>query len=98
MLDSLWTRLLTVLERKLPATTLDNWVRPCRVSALNGDHLRIAAPSEAPLVGASLDRFAVRRFATDLAATYLHALRDWCELGRPPALPLPELVTASEVL
>jgi len=46
MLDSLWTRLLTVLERKLPATTLENWVRPCRVSALNGDHLRIAAPSK----------------------------------------------------
>jgi uncharacterized protein YndB with AHSA1/START domain len=60
--------------------------------------LRIATPSETPLVGASLDRFAVRRFATDLAATYLHALRDWCELGRPPALPLPELMTASEVL
>ncbi|MGH7288060.1 MAG: SRPBCC family protein [Myxococcota bacterium] len=59
--------------------------------------LRIAAPSEAPLVGAILDRFAVRRFATELAATYLHALRDWCELGRPPALPLPELVTAREV-
>ena len=46
MLDSLWTRLLTVLERKLPASTLDNWVRPCRVSALNGDHLRIAAPNK----------------------------------------------------
>ena len=46
MLDSLWARLLIVLERKLPATTLDNWVRPCRVSALNGDHLRIAAPSK----------------------------------------------------
>ena len=46
MLDSLWTRLLTVLERKLPATTIENWVRPCRISALNGDHLRIAAPSK----------------------------------------------------
>jgi chromosomal replication initiator protein len=46
MLESLWTRLLTILERKLPATTMENWVRPCRVSALNGDHLRIAAPSK----------------------------------------------------
>jgi uncharacterized protein YndB with AHSA1/START domain len=45
--------------------------------------LRIAAPSETPLVGASLDRFAVRRFATDLAANSLAALRDWCEHGRP---------------
>ena len=51
--------------------------------------LRIAAPSETPLLGASLDRFAVRRFATELAGTCLRALRDWCELGHPPALPLP---------
>lgn len=51
--------------------------------------LRITAPSETPLLGASLDRFAVRRFATDLAGTCLRALRDWCELGQPPALPLP---------
>jgi uncharacterized protein YndB with AHSA1/START domain len=51
--------------------------------------LRITAPSETPLLGASLDRFGVRRFATDLAGTCLRALRDWCELGHPPALPLP---------
>ena len=51
--------------------------------------LRIATPSETPLVGASLDRFAVRRFATELAATCLRALRDWCELGQPAALPRP---------
>jgi uncharacterized protein YndB with AHSA1/START domain len=51
--------------------------------------LRISAPSETHLIGASLDRFAVRRFATELAGTCLRALRDWCELGHPPALPLP---------
>jgi uncharacterized protein YndB with AHSA1/START domain len=51
--------------------------------------LRITTPSETPLLGASLDRFAVRRFATDLAGTCLRALRDWCELGHPPGLPLP---------
>ena len=47
--------------------------------------LRITTPSETPLLGASLDRFAVRRFATDLAGNCLRALRDWCELGRTPA-------------
>jgi uncharacterized protein YndB with AHSA1/START domain len=47
--------------------------------------LRITTPSETPLLGASLDRFAVRRFGTELADTCLHALRDWCELGHPPA-------------
>jgi hypothetical protein len=51
--------------------------------------LRIATPSETPLLGTSLDRFAVRRFATELAGTCLRALRDWCELGQPPAASLP---------
>lgn len=55
----------------------------------SGEHtrvsLRITTPSETPLLGASLDRFAVRRFGTELAGTCLHALRDWCELGHPPA-------------
>ena len=44
--------------------------------------VRIAAPSETPLVGESLDRFGVRRFATELASGSLAALRTWCELGR----------------
>jgi uncharacterized protein YndB with AHSA1/START domain len=52
----------------------------------DGDHtrvsLRIATPSETPLLGGSLDRFGVRRFATELAGNSLAALRDWCELGR----------------
>ncbi len=51
--------------------------------------LRIATPSETPLVGASLDRFAVRRFATELAGNSLAALRDWCEHGRPAAAHAP---------
>jgi len=37
---------LTVLERRLPATTLENWVRPCQPASLDGDHLRITAPSK----------------------------------------------------
>jgi len=49
--------------------------------------VRIATASETPLVGESLDRFAVRRFATELAANSLAALRDWCEHGRPAAAP-----------
>jgi hypothetical protein len=47
--------------------------------------LRIATPSETPLLGGSLDRFGVRRFATELAGNSLAALRDWCELGRAGA-------------
>jgi len=49
--------------------------------------LRISTPSETPLVGEILDRFAVRRFATELAGNSLAALRDWCEHGRPAATP-----------
>ncbi len=46
MLDTLWTRLLTVLERHLPATALDRWVRPCRLGGIHGDHLRIVTPNQ----------------------------------------------------
>ena len=45
MLDSLWARLLDVLTRKLPAAIIDNWIRPCRLLALEGDHLKIGAPN-----------------------------------------------------
>ncbi len=45
MLDSLWARLLDALGRKLPATVLDTWFRPCRVVAAEGDHLQIGAPN-----------------------------------------------------
>jgi chromosomal replication initiator protein len=46
MLTSLWDRMLTELERRLPASALDSWLRPCRLAALDGDDLRIAAPNK----------------------------------------------------
>ena len=46
MLDSLWTRLVEALSQKLPAAILDNWVRPCRLLAIEGDHLKIGAPNK----------------------------------------------------
>jgi chromosomal replication initiator protein len=45
VLDGLWARLLEVLTRKLPGAIIDNWVRPCRPLALEGDHLKIGAPN-----------------------------------------------------
>jgi chromosomal replication initiator protein len=45
MLDSLWARLLTSLDGKLPQSQIDNWVRPCRLLALDGDLLRLGAPN-----------------------------------------------------
>ena len=45
MLDALWARLLDVLPRKLPGAIIDNWVRPCRLLSLEGDHLTIGAPN-----------------------------------------------------
>jgi chromosomal replication initiator protein len=46
VLDDLWARLLDTLARTLPQPVLDNWVRPCRLVAAEGDHLRIAAPNK----------------------------------------------------
>lgn len=46
MLASLWARLLDSASRRLPAATLDSWVKPCRLVAVEGDHLRIAAPNK----------------------------------------------------
>jgi uncharacterized protein YndB with AHSA1/START domain len=45
--------------------------------------LQVQVANEVPLVGGTLDRFGVRRLATELAATQLMALRDWCEAERP---------------
>jgi chromosomal replication initiator protein len=45
VLDGLWARLLDILTRKLPSAIIDNWVRPCRLLALEGDHLQIGAPN-----------------------------------------------------
>jgi hypothetical protein len=52
-----------------------------------GLHIQVA--NELPVVGGTLDRFTVRRLATELAATELMALRDWCEAARPSARPPP---------
>jgi chromosomal replication initiator protein len=46
MLDSLWQRLLTDMERRVPPTSLESWLRPCRLASLDGDHLQIAAPNK----------------------------------------------------
>jgi chromosomal replication initiator protein len=45
LLDTLWARVLQVLTRKLPDAIIDNWIRPCRLLALEGDHLKIGAPN-----------------------------------------------------
>ena len=45
MLNSLWAHFQESLSHKLPATVLDKWVRPCRLLAVEGDHLRIGAPN-----------------------------------------------------
>ncbi|MGH9892911.1 MAG: chromosomal replication initiator protein DnaA, partial [bacterium] len=45
MLDSLWTRMLESAGRRLPPAVLDSWIRPCRLLAVEGDHLRIGAPN-----------------------------------------------------
>ncbi len=46
MLDTLWSRLLVALEPKVHGTALDSWLRPCRLAGLDGDHLRVAAPTQ----------------------------------------------------
>jgi chromosomal replication initiator protein len=45
MLDSLWDRLLAALQDKVPPSALESWFRSCRLVAVDGDHLRIAAPN-----------------------------------------------------
>jgi chromosomal replication initiator protein len=45
MFDSLWARFLDAADRKLPPATIESWIRPCRLAAVEGDHLRIAAPN-----------------------------------------------------
>lgn len=47
--------------------------------------LQVYVPNEMAVVGGTLDRFAVRRLATELGGTHLQALRDWCEAGRATA-------------
>jgi chromosomal replication initiator protein len=38
--------MLEAAGRRLPSAILDSWVRPCRLVAIEGDHLRIAAPNQ----------------------------------------------------
>jgi len=45
VLTSLWARLQESLSHQLPPTVLDTWVRPCRLLAVEGDHLRIGSPN-----------------------------------------------------
>jgi chromosomal replication initiator protein len=44
--EPLWSRLLMLLAPKIQPTALESWVRPCRLASVDGDHLRVAAPSE----------------------------------------------------
>lgn len=45
--------------------------------------LRLAAPNAMPVVGGLIDRFDVRKMASERVDERLSALRDWCE--QPPA-------------
>src|SRR2546428_8203471 len=45
MLDSLWARLLESVSHKVPPAAFDSWLRPCRLLAVEGDHLRVGAPN-----------------------------------------------------
>jgi chromosomal replication initiator protein len=45
VLDSLWARLLDAVSNKLAPPIIDQWVRPCRLLAIEGDHLKIGAPN-----------------------------------------------------
>src|SRR5258708_4353534 len=44
--ESLWARLLGALETTVQPTALESWLRPCRVAAVDDDHLRVVAPNE----------------------------------------------------
>jgi uncharacterized protein YndB with AHSA1/START domain len=44
--------------------------------------LKLVAANSIPVVGGLIDRFAVRRLATDLIDTKLRAIQKWCE-SRP---------------
>jgi len=46
MVEALWARLLAVLEGQVPESVLESWLRPCRLLAVDGNRLRIVAPSK----------------------------------------------------
>jgi hypothetical protein len=68
------------------------------LSVLAGEHTRVAlkleVANELPVVGGTLDRFSVRRIATELAATRLAALREACEAGTGATAPGARAVAA----
>jgi chromosomal replication initiator protein len=45
VLDSVWTRLVASASQRLAPAVIDSWVRPCRLLAVEGDHVRIGAPN-----------------------------------------------------
>ena len=45
MLNALWARLLAALEGQVPEPALESWLRPCRLTSLDGDHLHVGAPN-----------------------------------------------------
>jgi len=45
MLESLWSRVLAVVEGQVPASAVESWLRPCRLLTVEGDRLRVAAPN-----------------------------------------------------
>src|SRR5499433_2477967 len=76
MLDNLGSQMLQSAGRRLPAAIVDSWVRPCRLLAVEGDHLRIGAPN---------------KFSRDwLAQNYLDALHQAARevLGGHPRITL----------
>jgi chromosomal replication initiator protein len=76
VLEDLWARLIESLARTLPTPVIDNWIRPCHLVAIEGDHLRIAAPN---------------KFSRDwLAQNYLDALHQAARevLGGHPRITL----------
>ncbi len=41
--------------------------------------LRVVASNSAPVVGGTMDRFAIRRLSAELIDTRLRAVQKWCE-------------------
>ncbi len=61
-------------------TLMDDSLDPGRTRLM----MKIVASNEIPVVGGSLDRFAVREYATQLVSTSLQAIGDWCEQASSP--------------
>ncbi len=46
MLDDFWDRILLALDGRVPVSALESWFHPCRLVAITGDHVRVAAPDK----------------------------------------------------